>query len=109
MVLGLTKGTSLRETAPFGVLCIKIGVAVFEVDVLKAPSEKNSQVNFGPEGCEITHVRKRSRFSDLDNHCANFGDDRLRSLEVMGQILLFCLYIRRRLYEHFTTIVMSVD
>jgi len=26
-----------------------------------------------------------------------------------GQILLFCLYIRRHPYKHFTTLLMSVD
>ena len=41
--------------------------------------------------------------------CANFGDDRLGSWRGGGQVLLFCLYIRRRPYKHITTTVMSVD
>ena len=41
--------------------------------------------------------------------CANFVDDQLRGLRVVGsQILLFCLYIRYSPYKHTTTRV-SVD
>jgi len=41
---------------------------------------------------------------------ANFGGDRLKRLGVAGgQIFIFCLYIRRRPYKHFTNTVVSVD
>jgi len=76
------------------------------------PPKKNSAVNFGPERRAIMHVQKRNRLSDVDEilHSGRDSDDRLWGLGVAGsQILLFCLYVRRRSYKHFTTTVLRVD
>jgi len=72
-------------------------------------------------GREITHAQKPNRLSDLDEILCVGSDPRLNHLRkfwwrsiqgfggCVGQILLFCLYIRRRPYEHLNSTEVYVD
>ena len=61
----------------------------------------------------ILHAQQRNRLSSIHKTLityANFGNDRLRGLVGTGvQMLLRCLYIRRRPYKHLITTVVSGD
>ena len=59
------KGTSLRGTASFDVLCVKIGARVSAVAFLKEPPPKIAK-SLCAEGREITHAQNRNPSTDLD-------------------------------------------
>jgi len=122
MVLGPVKGTYVRETASFDVLCIKIGAAVLAVDVTQEHPTLTPSL---PKKPTLSQMGSKSRmrktaYSIWMKFCVlveipdvityeNCGDDRSMGLRWQESFLLFCLYIRRRPYKHFTTTAVSVD
>jgi len=63
------KGTSLRGTASFDVLGVKIvllPIKYISFGVLAVGNSKKPESTLAQKGSEVTHMQKRNRLSDLD-------------------------------------------